>query len=572
MPICSKCRSQFEIAQEDLLFYDKISPVFSNKKFQICAPTLCPECRQQRRLCFRNERKLYKRKCDFSGKQIVSAYSPEKPCTVYDSEIWWSDKWDAFNYGRDFDFQRPFFEQFDELQKIVPRPALVNMSSENSIYTNHAVYNKNCFMCVNTGYSEDCLYVTNYSIYDKNCVDCLAIQNCELCYFCVDVKQGYSCSFLYRCEDCDNSNFCYDCRSCSNCFGCFNLRKKSYCIYNKQYSKDDYLGELAKIQKSSWTDLIAIYNKFWALVKQKAIHQGIMIEKCENCTGDRLTNDKNTRHSYYTFDAEDCAYCYDAGAIKNCFDITEPYKGELEYETHACNINYNIMFCSKCYENSNLSYCQYCWYSSDLFGCFGMKRQKYCILNKQYSKQEYEELVPKIIEHMQKSTPLSPPYPRGVEWSQFFPPSLSPFGYNEVIANEYFPLDKKQAQEQGFNWSDYESPLPKVEKIIKADELDRDQKFLIQESNDILNYAVECSQTQRPFIIQKAELEFYRKMNLPISHLHPDIRHQMRMDLRNPRKLWDRACQKCRLQIQTSYSPDRPETVYCEKCYLGTVY
>jgi len=28
---------------------------------------------------------------------------------------------------------------------------------------------------------------------------------------------------------------------------------------------------------------------------------------------------------------------------------------------------------------------------------------KYCILNKQYSKEEYEELVPKIIEHMQKT-------------------------------------------------------------------------------------------------------------------------------------------------------------------------
>jgi hypothetical protein len=57
-------------------------------------PTLCPEERQRRRLIFRNERKLYKRKCDATGDTIVSIYSPDKPYKVYEEEYRKSDKRD----------------------------------------------------------------------------------------------------------------------------------------------------------------------------------------------------------------------------------------------------------------------------------------------------------------------------------------------------------------------------------------------------------------------------------------------------------------------------------------------
>ncbi|MBU0627024.1 hypothetical protein KKG31_00015 [Patescibacteria group bacterium] len=47
-------------------FYSKVSPIIAGKKYLIPAPTLCPDCRQQRRISFRNERSLYKRKCDLT--------------------------------------------------------------------------------------------------------------------------------------------------------------------------------------------------------------------------------------------------------------------------------------------------------------------------------------------------------------------------------------------------------------------------------------------------------------------------------------------------------------------------
>jgi len=88
-------------------------------------------------MTWRNERKIYKRKCDFSEKDIISIYSSDKFYKVYDQEIWWSDKWDALDYGRDFDFSKSFFEQFGELMKEVPRMSIFGKNNENNFYTNH---------------------------------------------------------------------------------------------------------------------------------------------------------------------------------------------------------------------------------------------------------------------------------------------------------------------------------------------------------------------------------------------------------------------------------------------------
>ena len=127
-------------------FYDKVSPVFSGKKYSIPTPTLCPDERQRRRLAFRNERKLYKRKCDKTGQEIISIYSPDKPYRVYDQKAWWADDWSAFDYGTKFDFNKKFFDQFDLLLKQVPLLSVYNLDSTNSDYTNFSGYNKNCYL------------------------------------------------------------------------------------------------------------------------------------------------------------------------------------------------------------------------------------------------------------------------------------------------------------------------------------------------------------------------------------------------------------------------------------------
>jgi hypothetical protein len=84
--------------------------------------------------------------------------------------------------------------------------------------------------------------------------------------------------------------------------------------------------------------------------------------------------------------------------------------------------------------------------------------------------------------------------------------------------------------------------------------------------------AIECARTGRPFRIIDQELTFYKKHKLPLPRLHPEERHIDRVRKRNPHHLWQRKCAKCHAKIQTSYAPERPEIVYCEKCYLETAY
>lgn len=188
-----------------------------------------------------------------------------------------------------------------------------------------------------------------------------------------------------------------------------------------------------------------------------------------------------------------------------------------------------------------------------------MKGSQYCILNKQYTKEEYEELMPKIIEHMIKTG----------EWGENFSSSVSPHGYNKTTAQLYYPLNKEEALKQGFKWDDYENSIPNVAKTIKAKDLPDNIK---ETTDELLEAAIECEKTGKLFKITAPELKFYRTQGLPLPRRCFNQRHLDRFALRNPRKFFDRTCGKCGTKITTTYAPDSPYKVYCEKCYVERLY
>ncbi len=103
---CQNCKQNFTIETEDFLFYEKI---------KVPPPTFCPTCRMKRRTNFRNLCSLYRWYCDLCGRSIIAMYHTEETAPIYCSECWNSDKWDATSYGQDYDFSRPFFEQWNDL-------------------------------------------------------------------------------------------------------------------------------------------------------------------------------------------------------------------------------------------------------------------------------------------------------------------------------------------------------------------------------------------------------------------------------------------------------------------------
>jgi hypothetical protein len=539
--ICQNCKVEFIIEPEDFQFYEKI---------KVPAPTFCADCRLQRRLSFRNERVLYHRECDLCGKKVVSIYHPNGENVMYCQQCWWSDKWDSLSYGREYDFSKTFFEQYKSLSRKVPRVSLINANSINSEYTHLAADNKDCYMLFESSNNEKC----NHSYWmqeSKDCLDCAFVNSSELCYEVFVAWNCYKLLFSKECRDCTDSYFLQDCVGLTNCYGCVNLRNKSYCIFNEQYSKEDYSKILEEKKEQIRQGNVDVLLKEFKDFAIKQINKYCYIQKSVRSAGNYIINAKNCIDCFHGYDAENCKYGYHVWRdSKDNMDVSTVGRGaELIYESINTGINtYNIKFGIQNWNgNSDQTYCESCSGSSNLFGCISLHGKNYCILNKQYTKEEYEELLPKIIEHM-KSTK---------EYGEFFPSALSLFPYNETVALDHFSLSKEQAIAQGLSWKDQE------EKNVNI-------------GGDIIgcSHKGECSdRCTIGFKIIQAEKDFYEKMGLPIPKLCPNCRHFERLKQRNPLKLWHRKCMKpgCTNEFETSYSSDRPEIIYCENCYNNEV-
>ncbi|MEK7171360.1 MAG: hypothetical protein AAB739_00480, partial [Patescibacteria group bacterium] len=230
-----------------------------------------------------------------------------------------------------------------------------------------------------------------------------------------------------------------------------------------------------------------------------------------------------------------------------------------------CELCYEMVSCAgelfKCRftmsswnSNSEINYCDLCLGNEYLFGCVALRKQKYCILNKKYTKEEYEKLVPRIIEYMKRTG----------EWGEFLPIQYSSFAYNDSVAFEYYPLTAEEALAKGLRWRD-----PDAKEYVKSSYAVPDD---IKDAPDsIINETLSCAECGKNYKIIAQELKFYKDMKLPVPVKCWLCRHKNRRLQKNPRTLSGRNCSKCGGGIFTTYSADRPEPVYCEKCYLEFV-
>jgi len=545
---CQKCQSVIKVSDYKKEFLEKLD---------LPLPELCSQCRMQRRFAFRNERKLYHRKCDLTGKQIISIYRSDSDYKVYDQHEWHSDKWNALKYGRDFDFSRPFFEQFDGLMKDVPKLSVFTSQNENSDFTNGSQQNKNCYMIFVSDHDQDCYF--SYGIDScKDSTDCLNCFKCELCLECIDCSGSYNLAFCEQTHNSSDSYFLSDCKNCKRCFGCFGLRGKEFHIFNEKFAQEEYEKKIKDYLTNTYSGMKSIRNWFYSNSKEKQINQYYDGNKNQNVTGDHIVNCKNCESCFDSAELEDCGDLIFSFKSKDCFDghvVVD--KCELCYETISTINQYNTQFTFTSFYSKNSMYLDHCGGCNDCFACSGLKKERYCIFNKKYSKEKYESLKKEIIEYMKKTG----------EYGKFFPISLSPFAYNETVAQEYFPLTKEEVIKNGYKWQD-EDP----EAVGYTGPDNTIPEDINDVKDDILDKVLICERSKNPYKIMKQELELYRKHNLPLPHICFDERHLERISRRNPRLLWDRKCMKCNKDLESTFSPDKSDIIYCEECYLGEVH
>ncbi|HEY4525773.1 MAG TPA: hypothetical protein VJL32_01585 [Candidatus Paceibacterota bacterium] len=555
---CQNCKSEFLIEPDDFGFYEKM---------QVPPPTFCYPCRFQRRLTFMNERALYKDVCDMCGKNIISIYSPDKDRIVYCYKCYWSDKWDGLKCGRAYDPNVPFLKQLHELDKAVPHMPLETQESTlvNSEYINHAATSRNCYLiytadeCDNVLYSEILAYV-------KDSMDCTWLNSSELCYEGVNCARDSRVFFSDECVDSTDIYFSRMLRGCNNCFGCANLRKKSYYIFNQPYSKEEYLKKIKEMRLNTRSGIEEWGKKareFTLTKPRKFMQSG---SKSVNVSGEMVVQSKNSHDMFFVRGAEDCRFCQilTMNPSKDCYDYTiwgnnaqRVYEGMVVGEGAD-----TIKFCYGVWPNVlDVEYSMRIFSSSHIFGCSGLNRKNFCILNKRYSESEYLELKQRIIKDMAEN-PYLDAQDKVYKYGEFFPSEMSPFAYNESYAMDFFPLSKNEALSRGYRWRDPDqSPY---QATVLGSDLPNDINDV---KDDILQQIIECAKCKRPFKMVPMELQLLRKLNLPVSTKCPNCRHFERMLRMNPVRLWDGSCAKCGAAFRTCYSPERPEIVYCEICF-----
>jgi hypothetical protein len=552
--ICKTCTKEFVIRNEDIIFYEQMkSP----------KPLYCPDCRMAKRLNFRNERTFYKRPCDMCNKDMITVYTPESPFTVYCHDCWWSDKWDPKDYAMDYDLSKSFFEQYKTLQQKVPKLSLMAFNNVRSDYTNGSAENKDCYLIFAADYNEDCMYGRLLQR-DKFCVDCAFLHESELCYECTDCRSCFKCMYSEQCQSSTDLLFCFNMRDSSNCIFCTNGRHMSNSILNVKYEKVEFEKKKKEILESFET--IEKAKKEFEEIKIKAIRKYTSQTKCNNVTGDYLHNCHEGVMLFDTYDSKNCSYMTDSENPIDSMDCNNYYyKPEFGYNIMGALEGSKLKNSAFVFYCNEVEYCESCHHLSNAFGCIAVRKGNYMILNKQYTKEEYFELKKKIDEQIKNEE----------DYGQFFPADLAPFGYNETLAQDFFPLERNVALERGYRWQEKNTGTFGKETMPE----NTIPSSITTVTDAITSEILACSECGKNYKITKAEFDFYKRMNLPIPHKDFECRHQARMAKRNPRKLYPGKCMceienhlnhtgtKCGENFETSYSPERKEIVYCESCY-----
>jgi len=544
---CVQCQTSFSFSPGELSMYEKV---------ELVLPDICVPCRWKQHMAFWPFGKFRTGASDLSGEKLITVLPEHARYPIYTSKEWWSDAWDAMDYGQDYDSSRPFFDQLKELQEKVPRPHQQGAQSVGCDWCDDAWESKNCYLSRSIKKTENLLY--GYRAIDtKDSIDVSHIFNLDQCYDCTYCFGSYNLFFSKNCRDCIESAFLFDCRNCSYCFMCSNIRGKSYCIENIQYTKEEYEEKMKAVNLGSHTELQKYKNQYAEMLKKNTVHRENFNIKTYGSIGTYMTNCNNCINVFSWEDSENCINCLRGLHTKDSIDMTGCWYIEVSGNNSCSTNGYQVKYSIWCDGIRYSEYCDQCLEVDYCFGCVGLRKKKHCILNKQYTEEEYEILKKKIITDM---------IARG-EYGKFPPYSLGLCPYNFTTAAIYFPeVDKEYVEKRGGYWEEPETKiiegLPTVELPDSITEVD----------SAICRQALVCPVTGWRYNIAEAELAFLKRKNIALPRVHFDVRTKQRLAALSQTKGESYHCTYCTKDIVAYYPASWGyEHIACEECYLRKI-
>lgn len=543
MPICPLTGLAFEHHELEKKQYER---------FGFPLPNIHPIARLAFRVSHGNNWSLYWTQDTRTGQKLLSCFDPKEGLSIVDHHYWTSDEFDTKEYGRAFDFSRGFFEQYFEMARGIPRANVTIVNCTNVEYANHVFSSKSCYLCFICFDSENVLY----SFRVRQCRDsiyCINSRDCELCYRCLLCRECYDVQFSEFSHNCTASRFLSNCTNCVNCYQCVNLSNKQYCIKNVQYSKGDYEARMREIDLSSYDQLqkeYVFWNEFLAM-------QPIQAEsniQCEDSTGTSMKNCRSCIFCSNLSNSENCVNCYGNNQTESCDSSGE---GSEQGIMNIGFLESQRIFYTMIAEHSyDIWYSQHVFQSHDCFGCLGVKKSAYCILNKEYSPEEYAHLKERIIEHMKKTG----------EWGRYFPPEYSPFFYDDTnvvgVLDSEFQDYRAVAQQMGLRTR--EVAEEGLHDVVPVSEMkDRCDEWGAVD----LDVVWACEKSGRAFKITSQELRLYQRMRVCVPRLSWRTQFEVFAPLMYPLP-HEAICAHCSKKIYSYIHPSKTtRNLLCDECF-----
>lgn len=545
------CEGEFMIEEGDIEFL---------RIFRSPPSRYCPTCRRMQRFVHMGVMRLFKHACKAPehGESVLSVLPTECPFPVYDYAYYGSEAFDPFGFGKEYIKDESPLAQLASLRRVFPMPSFLNRdpSSINCEYTNGGRGSKNCYFTSGVFSSEDVWYsaLVNGS---KEVMTSRSIRACDTIYETLNGEHLYRAAYAYFSKDCSDCALIFDCRNCTNCFGCVNLRNKSYCIFNEQKTKEEYEAFMAT-KPLAHSAFQGHAERFWALVRSLPLNAP-RNTAAENVSGVLLENSRNL------FDAIDCRKAehvrHADGALthKDSMDILFSGGSEQIYQsTNVGSSSSMVKFSISCKYTTDSEFVFNSKNLTNCFMCFGLENKSFCVLNKQYTPEEYWPLVDSIKTEMLQ---------RG-EYGEHPAMFFSAQAYNFSLAGLYYPLpDEIILKLGGYIAAEPDTNAGAMDTVQAADLPDT----IASIDDSILSKAILCEETGRPFRIVPAELAFYRKLGVPLPRLHPNIRINRLYRLSPTGLRYYTECANCRKDIQSLFDPKDGYVLYCESCYQQEV-
>jgi hypothetical protein len=414
---------------------------------------------------------------------------------------------------------------------------------------------KNCYLVFNSSPAEELLYsrcIRN----GRDSSDIYFGTDFEKCYEGVNIQESSNICYGKNAVGCVDSHFILNGSGLMNCFGCVNLQNKSYHFLNEPMELEEYKKKVEEIL-GSYEKTEAFKKEFeeFALQFPRRATNNL---KIVDSTGDYLFECKNVHESFEVLSGEDCKHIFSSKNIKDSIGTTG-YGTQCEkvLEVVATGYSSNTIGSFWAENSQNILYGFQLSNCKDCIGCDGLRNAQYCIFNKQYSQEEYEDIRSTIIAELTEKK----------LYGLMMPPELAPFGYNETIGQLNMPMSREDAQQQGFRWEDDVQMTTGKETIQPEDMPDSIQDV----SDDIVKEVLRCVDCDRNYRLIPQELGLYKKLGVTLPRKCFYCRYKDRIKRRGPYKFYNRSCAKCNTGIVTNYAPDRPEKIYCEQCWRDEV-